>query len=210
MLQDLDLTLKELLQRELPAPVLSNLTNIKSINFDSPNGSKFEFNAVNLFLYDVRENLELRSSIGVMGRQESGMITKIPPPVFVDCSYLVTVWLPDSSNDLSHEHWILGAVMTVLLRYPKIPARFFQGSFKNQDQPIKATALRPGSLQNVGEFWQAIGSKPKATLHYTVTIAVPVHEPVEVGIPVTEKIIGIKAGADIPVNIRPPSGTRTT
>jgi hypothetical protein len=53
---------------------------------------------------------------------------------------------------------------------------------------------------NLGEFWQAIGSKPKATLHYTVTIAVPVHDPVNVGKQVTEKIIGIKSGVDIPTN----------
>jgi Pvc16 N-terminal domain len=212
MLRDLDQTLTQLLHRELPSSLPDSFTDIKSISFATPSESETpKADRINFFLYDVRENVELRSSVGVMGRQENGMITKIPPPVFVDCSYLITVWLQDSSEDPPQEHWILGEVMTVLLRYPKIPARFFQGSLVNQDQPIRATALRPGQLQNLGEFWQAIGGKPKATLHYTVTLAVPVHDPVNIGKPVTDKIIGIKTGADIPTDrLQPLDPTRTT
>jgi hypothetical protein len=32
----------------------------------------------------------------------------------------------------------------------------------------------------LGEFWQAMGGKPKAALNYTVTISVAVHEAAEV------------------------------
>lgn len=200
MLQDLDSTLKELLLRELPSSVRSYFDESESINFDSPDESKFGSRTINLFLYDVRENVELRSTVGVIERQNSGMITTVPPPVFVDCSYIITVWLKEQPRNPSNEHMFLGEVMKVLLRYPKIPTHFFQGSLRDRDQPIRTSVLRPGQLQNMGDFWQAIGSKPKAALHYTVTIAVPVHEPVEAGMPVTEKIIGIKAGADIPAD----------
>ena len=31
------------------------------------------------------------------------------------------------------------------------------------------------------EFWQALGGKPKAAFHYTVTIAVDTHDPEDVG-----------------------------
>ena len=41
-------------------------------------------------------------------------------------------------------------------------------------------------LQSIGEFWQAMGGKPKATLHYAVTISVDVGEPVPAGSPVTD------------------------
>jgi Pvc16 N-terminal domain len=199
MLQDLDLTLEELLNQELPSTVRSNFSTAITTSFVTPTDEFLKHKPeINFFLYDVRENVELRSSAAIMGRQDNGMLTKILPPVFVDCSYLITVWLKDPAESPNQEHWILGEVMTVLLRYPKIPTHFFQGSLKKRDQPIKATALRPGQLQNMGEFWQAIGSKPKATLHYTVTIAVPVHEPVEVGMPVTDTLIGLKLGADIP------------
>ena len=41
-----------------------------------------------------------------------------------------------------------------------------------------------------------MGGKPKATLHYAVTVSVNVVEPVEVGPAVTDKIITITQGAD--------------
>ncbi|MDJ0747492.1 MAG: Pvc16 family protein [Xenococcaceae cyanobacterium MO_167.B27] len=43
-------------------------------------------------------------------------------------------------------------------------------------------------LQSLGEFWQALGGKPKAALHYTVTIGVEPFSPQEVT-PVTEILI---------------------
>ena len=39
-----------------------------------------------------------------------------------------------------------------------------------------------------------MGGKPKATLHYAVTISVDVVEPAEVGREVTEKVITISHG----------------
>jgi hypothetical protein len=49
--------------------------------------------------------------------------------------------------------------------------------------------LQPGLLQSLGEFWQSLGGKPKAALHYTVTVGVDVHKPVEAGPPVVDKML---------------------
>ncbi len=54
---------------------------------------------------------------------------------------------------------------------------------------MPATTLQPGRLQSLGEFWQALGGKPKAALHYSVTIGVEVFKPVEVGPPVIDKML---------------------
>jgi hypothetical protein len=43
----------------------------------------------------------------------------------------------------------------------------------------------------MGEFWQAVGGKPKAALNYQVTLSVEVAVPEEVGL-VTEKVIRIR------------------
>ncbi len=177
MIHDLDNTLKELLLRELP----HSLVKQEKISFATPDSdlvTKIDPPAINLFLYDVRENLELRSNEWSIERQSNGTATKKRPPVRVDCSYLVTAWSGNAANP-QDEHRLLGEVMKVLLRYPKIPAEFLQGSLKGQEPPLRAKTLRPSQLQSLGEFWQAMGGKPKATLNYTVTIAVPVHEAVE-------------------------------
>jgi hypothetical protein len=43
----------------------------------------------------------------------------------------------------------------------------------------------------MGEFWQAVGGKPKAALNYQVTLSVAVAVPEEVRL-VTDKVIKIR------------------
>ncbi|HEY9297452.1 MAG TPA: DUF4255 domain-containing protein [Phormidium sp.] len=185
MLQDLDKTLEQLLKRELPR----TSTGEVNISFAAPD-NQFATDAsqgltINLFLYDIRENLELRSNDWLVQRQSDGTALKYQPPARVDCSYLITVW----SKSHEDEHRWLGEVMKVLLRYPKIPAEFLQGSLQGKEPPLRASALRPPESKNWAEFWQAMGGKPKAILSYSVTIALDVHEPIDAGKLVQESIV---------------------
>jgi hypothetical protein len=172
MLQDLDSTLKELLERELPSDLLPSLTD--NISFDSPVQTN-KPNGINLFLYDIRENMDLRSGLAEYERQGISTAIKKRPAVRVNCSYLITAWSA-SDRAVQDEHKILGNVMKVLLRYRKLPKEVLQGSLKGQEPPIRSTLLGPNLLQSFGEFWQAMGGKPKAALNYTITISVPVDE----------------------------------
>ncbi len=178
MLNDLDSTLEELLRRELPPNLVSPdaLTPV-TISFVTPDQEltrKVNLPAINLFLYDIRENLELRSNEWIVTRQSNGTAIRQRPPIRVDCSYLITVWAKDPA-DFQTEHRLLGEVMKALLRYPRIPAAVLQGSLSGQEPPLRALTLRPTQLQSLGEFWQAMGGRPKPAMNYTVTIAVPVH-----------------------------------
>jgi hypothetical protein len=75
-----------------------------------------------------------------------------------------------------------------LLRHPTIPEPVLQGSLAGQAPPLPAITLQPGRLQSMGEFWQALGGRPKAALNYTVTIGVDVHKPVEAGVVTAKEI----------------------
>lgn len=165
MIRDLDNSIKKLLELEL----LGVLSNVVIVLFDTPDGS---FNpspgTVDLFLYDVRENRDLRSNDWLEQRQSNRVVTRKAPPVRVDCSYLVTAW----SGDVQGEHSLLGEVMKVLLRHSTLPESVLQGSLVGQELPLPTSSLQPGRLQSWGEFWQALGGKPKAALNYTVTISV--------------------------------------
>jgi Pvc16 N-terminal domain len=168
MLQDLDKTLEKLLSSELPSDIVQQV----SFSFDTPDKDSIKTKpAINLFLYDVRENLELRNGVATYERQGDGAALKHRPPARVDCSYLITVWPTQPSNP-EQEHQLLGEVMKVLLRYPKLPAQVLQGSLNGQEPPLRSLTLRPSQLQSLGEFWQAMGGKPKAALNYIVTISV--------------------------------------
>ncbi|BAZ00613.1 hypothetical protein NIES37_46080 [Tolypothrix tenuis PCC 7101] len=174
MLDDLDSTLEQLITHELPGLNKSTETTV-AISFDMPiEGSIKQKPAINLFLYDVRENLELRSSEWSVQRLQNGTAVKKRSPARIDCSYLITAWV--NSDDPQQEHHILGEVMKLLLRYKTLPAAILQGSLKGQEPLPSGVSLRSSYLQSLGEFWQAIGGKPKAALTYTVTIAVPVEE----------------------------------
>ena len=179
MLDALDNTLELLLTRELPPDIPSKDTTV-SISFDTPyQGAIKQKPAINFFLYDVRENLELRSSKWLVERQSNGKAVKKRPPARVDCSYLITAW-PQKEDEIQTEHQLLGAVMKVLLRYRQLPETFVDNDLEGQEIPLRLISLRPSNIQSVGEFWQAMGGKegtrPKVVLHCTVTISVPIDE----------------------------------
>ncbi|NTV63530.1 MAG: DUF4255 domain-containing protein [Oscillochloris sp.] len=183
MINDLDDTLKTLLTRELPS-LFGQVTNRVSISFDAP-GAQFPPQAVtlptvNLFLYDVRENRDLRSNEWISDRQDNGMVLRKRAPVRVDCAYLITSWASDGTvNPAQDEHRMLGLVMRALLRFPKLPANVLQGSLQGQEPDLPTTALQANNLQSLGEFWQALGGKPRAALSYTITISLDPYEAVD-------------------------------
>ncbi|MCP4341401.1 MAG: DUF4255 domain-containing protein [Desulfobulbaceae bacterium] len=192
MINALDETLKALLRRDLP----SELAKQVQISFATPDDQfppqSVTLPAIDLFLYDVRENNELRSNEISIERGSDGSVTKKRPPIRVDFSYLVTAWpsesVPEPAQD---EHRLLGEVMRVLLCYRKLPEDVLQGVLKGQHPPLPVSSLQPGRLQSLGEFWQALGGKPKAALNYQITLSVDVAKPKETHL-VTEKVIKVR------------------
>lgn len=197
MIADLDRTLETLLRQELPTALVDQVT----ISFATPDDqfppSSVPLPAIDLFLYDVRENLELRSTEWLLERDAEGASRKVPAPVRVDCSYLITAWSAESSTSRAQdEHRLLSEVLLVFARHSTLPAGVLQGQLAGQDPPLPSSTLQPGRLQSMAEFWQALGGKPKAALNYTVTMAVEPREPVEAGPPVLEKILRLRQGTD--------------
>ncbi len=191
MLQDLDATLAALVEAELPA---GNVT----ISFAAPDDQfpppHVSLPALSLFLYDVRENRELRPGQWELERT-NGSFTRTPPPVRVECSYLITAWpSPSVLDPPEEEHGLLGDVMKVLLRYPVIPDRYLRGELVGQEPPMPARIIGDTQLHSLGELWQAMGGKPKAALHYAVTVGVTLFGPADAGPVVTTKIIEISTG----------------
>ncbi len=176
MLHALDETLENLLNKEFPKEILNDL----KVSFETPyKGAITEKPAINLFLYDVQENLDLRNKNWTVERRNNNpKAVKKRLPARVDCSYLITVWSEKDNSTIEHE--LLGEVMKILLRHSTIPEAYLSDELKGQELPLRLVSLRPSSLQSFGEFWQAMGgkegTKPKVVLHCTVTISVPLDE----------------------------------
>ena len=191
MFQDLDETLATLLKREL------SVTNV-AVSFATPD-SEFPpvdvtLPAIDLFLYDIRENMELHSNDWHHERV-NGRVIRHKAPIRVDCSYLITAW-SSATNPIDDEHRLLGEVMKVLLRYRELPEDVLQGELVGLAPPVRARVIRQGYLQSLGEFWQAMGGKPKASLHYTLSISADVFTPQDLGPPASEKVVKFKQGVE--------------
>ena len=192
MFHDLDATLAALLEAELA------VDNV-AVSFAAPDDqfppSSVGLPAISFFLYDVRENTGLRTNQWELEQRDDGTTTRLRPPVRVDCSYLITAWSSDGApNPVEDEHQLLGEVLKVLLRHRALPAAYLRGALIGQDPPLRAKILADSQLHSLGELWQAMGGKPKAALHYGVTLSVDLFEAEEVGPEVKEKIITIVQG----------------
>lgn len=182
MFHDLDSTVAELLLRGLPPDIVQQVT----ISFATPDG-QFPTNvtppAINLFLYDLQENRDLRSAEPFLERAADGKVTRALPPLRVDCSYMVTAWATGVQQPEQDEHRLLGETLRVLLRHKEIPPEALRGSLKKQAYPLRAAVLQPSQNAGRAEFWQALGGKPKAAFNYTVTVGLDAMEGMDVGVP---------------------------
>ena len=152
--------------------------------------------SLDLFLYDVRENLELRSNEPIV-EHVAGVVTTRMPPRRIDCSYLVTAWPAGAPPLAFAEQRLLGQALRVLGRFPKIPASFLQGVLVDQAPPLPMMAPQVDGLKSQADFWTALGNQLRASFTVTVTISVPVLPDVE-GLPVAtvhHRYEGV-AGAD--------------
>jgi len=172
-IDDLSETLKAVLQDPSFAAMFPELA-AADIIFDRPSDTLAPTKTtVDLFLYDLRENLDLRLNEVTTTRVGNQTITH-PAALRLSCSYLATAW-PVGGPDLPlQEQRLLSELLVVLSHYPTIPSTFLQGSLVGQDPPLPMVALHPDALKNLAEFWSSLGSKLKASLTVTVTISVPV------------------------------------
>ena len=120
MINELSETLRALLDDPALAAAFPELAAAQVV-FDRP---AEQFNpsqtTIDLFLYDVREDMELRSNEPVVERLNGRAVIK-RPPLRVACSYLLTAWAVGGGELPLQEQKILSQALMVLARYPTIP-----------------------------------------------------------------------------------------
>ncbi|MEA3283172.1 MAG: Pvc16 family protein [Euryarchaeota archaeon] len=176
--------MEELLRREVPLPSASY-----DISFDIPSknwASKLSKSkeTINLYLYDIKENRELRTNEWQVNRKSDGTVDQEKPPVRIDLSYLITTWSPadvtPATEPAIDEHHLLSSILETLFKYPFIPSYVFQGGLSTIDPPpeIPATVAQSDGFkdQSQGQFWNAVDQFWKPSIQYVVTIPLDLHE----------------------------------
>lgn len=173
MFHDLDTALSRLLGDPQAPPHLKTA----DIAFDTPEKAfqPAQDATVNLFLFEVSENRDLRDSLPLRDAP-NGVATTKRPPLRVDCSYLVTAWSrATGAKKVQEEHRLLSETFVWLNRFPVIPDQYFDftgSSLKNPLYTSPAMIARMGGDRSPGEFWQALGIAPRPAFYLTVTIAI--------------------------------------
>jgi hypothetical protein len=193
VIRDLTETLGALLDDPALAADFPELSDAATA-FDRPaDGFNPAHTTIDLFLYDVREDLELRNSEPLRTTLNGGVQTR-PAPLRVLCSYLVTAW-PVGGTDLAlQEHRLLAQALQVLARNKQIPGAFLKGSLAGQTPPLPMMTAQADGLKNPHEFWTAIGNRMRPSIHVTATIAMDLFPPVVAPAVITSGVhLGLRA-----------------
>jgi hypothetical protein len=134
---------------------------------------------VNLYLWDVRRNLDERDGGMETVFGDDGRPLRRPPLPRVDCRYLVTAW----TSEVQDEHSLLGHTLAALLLHHTIEERFLAGAIAKVLPPPTIEIASSDGRDN-SDFWSALGGQLKPGLDVVVTATVDAATLVAAGPPV--------------------------
>jgi hypothetical protein len=140
-----------------------------SVAFDAPNRPWIQAVkgvAINLYLFDIRENVQRRDVMYSEIRDEDGKVIERRPPVRrYNLYYNLTVWTPN----VGLEHQVLACVVAGLGGHERIPDQYLPPALKDSGHAVLmelAQGMKRGMLQNIaGELKSSI----------EIAVTVPIH-----------------------------------
>ena len=165
-LADLDEALRTLLRRELERHGFEGV----EIAFDAPAtdwSAKLTNPTVNLFLYDLRENIA-QADTTPRDVRVNGHTFTMPPPLRLEVTYSVTAW----TKAVEDEHRLLSQVLAILFSHVQLPSDLLEGRLAaaSQLRAIETEVGRP--KEEKADFWTSIGGRYKASIDYAVKLEV--------------------------------------
>lgn len=176
MIADVDEVLRKLLIQEIQIK-----GNEIDIQFDTPKrewSSRLSKPTINLFLFDLRENLRLRGSEQYRTVPRPDGSTEIHRnPVRMDLRYLMTAWVKEAED----EHILLSNALMGLLRNPFLPVSIYTERMKSQPAPVPLDVAtfppESGPIDKFTEIWGVLDNEMRPGILVTVTISVDPYTP---------------------------------
>lgn len=167
MIDALDEALRQLLIRELPIR-----NNEIDVAFDQPKrewSARLSRPTLNLFLYDMRENIHLRSpSPGwEVTRQANGTVRQRPAAIRMNLYYMISAWAADPDD----EHRLITRLLMALFRSPSLPDEFLPEILKDQPAPIAIQAAQPDALTKPTDLWGVLDNEVRPAVSFVATLA---------------------------------------
>ncbi|HKS44898.1 MAG TPA: DUF4255 domain-containing protein [Amycolatopsis sp.] len=167
MIHEVDEALRQLVREEALRG-----TDIE-VAFDAPTkdwAARRNAPTVNVYLYDVREDLRRRQRGLLNEYDEDNIVTaRHLPPRHMKLSYLVTAWTQRPED----EHRLLSSLLHGFLRHDALPPELLAGSLAEIGLPVAMTvALPPPEDRAFADVWSALGGELKPSLDVVVSAPV--------------------------------------
>ena len=231
MIDDVDSSLRAMLE-----PALGSGT---AVRFEPPTpafSNALKAPAVDLFLYDVTEEIDRRAADWLDHRGDNGRVIGRQPPVrYYRLSYLVSAWGVKADD----EHRLLSTVMRACLDGEVLAPEFCRGTLAEEESRVLVRLCLPVTdpPARAHDLWSSLGQPARSSLHLAVVaplrpllvidIAAPADqislnmntdakraEPESVEVPAAPKAAGGgrkgKAAPAAPATVAPPEKRWTT
>ncbi len=170
MIADVDEALRKMLIREIGFKA-----NEVDIQFDQP---KREWSArvskptLNIFLFDIRENLRLRGSEQFTTISHPDGTSEVRRnPVRMDLRYLMTAWVKEPED----EHLLLASALNGVLRNPFLPEYCLSEQLQHQPTPIPLDVANfppeVGPVDKFSEIWGVLDNEMRPGVLLTLTLS---------------------------------------
>lgn len=140
------------------------------IAFEQPTGdwsSRLNRPTLNLWCFDMRENMRLRS-MEMRTQRNGNMGSRNWVPRRFDLMYLVTAW----ARKVDDEHQLLWRALTTLMRFPSLPPRNCEGLLQYQSHDvILMTATVPDEQPvNLVDLWGVLDNQMRLGFTLIATV----------------------------------------
>ncbi|TMQ89693.1 DUF4255 domain-containing protein [Actinomadura soli] len=157
---------------------------------------------INVYLYDVREDMGRREHGPIRVHDEEGRVTGYQrPPRTYRISYLVSAWTKQPED----EHRLLSAVLGCLLRHDTLPPEMLpaEGLLAAAGTAVPVTVgVPPAEPRAITDLWSALGGELKPSLDVVVLAPFPVPPDRDAKPPVTEVEVRVRENASTVVEMR--------
>ncbi len=154
-------SLRELLLGEM---ILDPPVNVTILAPDEAGGAR----RINLFLYKVMENAQLKNLDWQVRRDNTSQQT--PPPLSLNLYYLMTAYAtndPQTGNSSAHE--ILGDAMRVFYENAMVPEGYLAPGLQDARERIQISHI-DFDMEELGQVWNTSGQPFRLSVMYQISV----------------------------------------